>query len=567
MCAVTRRPTTSPSARRETGAALIWAILLMIVMSGLVVAFTMVASRAGERSGDASRRVANAATVQTAVTRVLYGFQNTLGSEQDFYTLDAADLRSIVNASGGEDQDVVTPPAPYRATYGIWEHDMVNGQHRLVPIAGQSIPVAAVAEHINPDPRACQAAGIPASSCANNPDFRAFWQVVRVVMPDTTGRDNPNVVINLRTWLGDVRRGSYSRASYARVEMRPGRFADFQLIADGNMHFGNGATIDGPVHSNGMSDGSFATVHTPPNIPAGLDSWIYLDNNVTCQGKASITITQGRVLGPGVARDCNAQGASGETISFLRAIDSLDFIQARNGTRGVHWMRAGGRRGDEARHHPYDTAWRVQLAGRTLRYWYPDGSGPYSSSLGRVNAYLFDEDVKVSGSVAADVRITVAARRPTGGTANIYVDGNITKGDPQSSNVGLIAQADIVLWQTMANPCRVTNIEAAMVASTGGLTIPTQYTTDELQDEVPTCTQRLRINGAIAGHRPPTLVWSWPGAAQPTGWTRRGYFWDSALQRNPPPFFPLTGTWQPFNVRDANVDCFYSPRNANPSCR
>ena len=552
---------------REHGAALIWAILLMIVMSGLVVAFTMVASRAGERSGDASRRVANAATVQTAVTRVLYGFQNTLGSEQDFYTLDVPDLRSIVNASGGTDEDVVNPPAPYRQTFGIWEHDIRGGNHVLVPVNGQSIPVAAVAEHITPDARACAAARIPASSCANNPNFRAFWQVVRVVMPDTTGRDNPNVVINLRTWLGDVNRGSYSKASYARVEMRPGRFADFQLIADGNMHFGDGATIDGPVHSNGMSDGSFATVHTPPNIPRGLNSWIYVDNGVTCRGKASITITQGRVLGPGRARAGQAPGASGETLSIQRAGDSNDINQARDGTRGVHWMRAGGRRGDEARHHPYDTAWRVQLSGRTLRYWYPDGSGPYSAPLGRVNAFLFDEDVKISGGVSADVRVTVASRRSTGGTANIYIDGNITKGDVETSNVGLIAQADVVLWQTMANPCRVTHIDAAMVAATGGLTIPTQYTTDEIQDEVPTCGQRLRINGAIAGHRPPTLIWSWPGASQPTGWRNREYLWDAALQRNPPPFFPLTGTWQPFNVRDANVDCFYSPRNTNPACR
>ena len=98
------------------------------------------------------------------------------------------------------------------------------------------------------------------------------------------------------------------------------------------------------------------------------------------------------------------------------------------------------------------------------------------------------------------------------------------------------------------------------------MTIPTSYTTDEVQSTAPRCGQAVSLDGSIAGHRPPTLVWTWPGgyAAGFTG--RRTYSWDEQLKRNPPPFFPLTGTWQPFNVRDANSDCLVS-RATDPECR
>lgn len=581
----------SPRSRRhaggETAAALIWAILLMLVMGGLVAGFVMMAQRSSERSSDASRRVANSATVQTSVTRVLYGFQNNLGSEIDFYTLSQGDLTNIVRSVGGTAKalavtDLPRLPVEYRRTYGVWEHhvDRDGDDHQLVQVTlpdGRPlmVPNAVVEESIAPDARACVAAELPRKACQAG-SVRAYWQVVRVVMPDITGRDAPNVVLTIRSWLGDRAAGAWSRASYARVELRPGRFADFQLIADGNARFGPGAVIDGPVHSNGFADGSFSTVHEPDRNVG--QSWVWLDRGVACKGKASITITRGRIDGPGVARTCNAQGSNGQTISFLRALDSVDVIRrealrSRPGT--MYFQAPPSRRGDENAQRPYDTAWSVTLEGSRMRVRYPDGAAyPRAIDLHRVNAFVFDEDVKVRGHVGADRRVTIAARRSGPASASVFIDGNVRKGDAKSTAIGLIAHGDVVIWQTEARPCAVSTVQAALVAATGGVTIPTNYTTDEIQDGAPRCSQPIELDGSIAGHRPPTLVWTWP-ALRPgsppvmAGFANgRTYEWDDALRRNPPPYFPLTGTWQPFSVREANADCLFDPGSLrDPACR
>lgn len=556
----------------EHGVALIWTILLMVLVAALVSTFVMVAQRSGERSGDAARRVANAATVQTAVTRVLYGFQNSLGSEQDYYTLDAADLNSIVDSAGGLARvRTVTQlkglPAEYRSTLGVWEHEIRGGRHVLAS-TGVRVPSDVVEEPFQADVGACTAAGLPASACQSG-GVNAYWQVFRVVMPDITGEDSPSVVLTLRSWLGNPQVGAWSKASYARVEVRPGRFADFQLISDGNMRFGPGALINGPVHSNGFDDGSFSTVHQAPGA-APRSGWVYLDAGVRCQAPASITISTGVIRGPGLGPACNAQGATGQTISFLRAVDSIDSIEASaaRGRAGTGMFRAPGRRGNESGRDPYHTAWNVRFNGTTMSVDYPDGGPARTLSLGRVNAFVFDEDVRVRGTVAEDRRVTIAARRDGGASAMIYVDGDIRKGDDRSTSIGLIAQGDVVLWQAPGRACSIGVVQAAMVAATGGVTIPTRYTTGEVQSGAPTCGQRISLDGSIAGHRPPTLVWTWPGGHSAGFTGTRTYTWDEQLKRNPPPFFPLTGTWQPFNIREANVDCLFDPaRQADPACR
>jgi hypothetical protein len=162
--------------------------------------------------------------------------------------------------------------------------------------------------------------------------------------------------------------------------------------------------------------------------------------------------------------------------------------------------------------------------------------------------------------------VTIAARRSRGGAATVFVDGDIRKGDQTSSSIGLLAEGNIVIWQSPSNPCAVTTVQAAMVAATGGITIPPQYTSDEIQPTAPRCAQTLTLTGSFAGHRPPTMEWRWDHGE--TGFVgRRQYTWDQKLKRNPPPFFPLTGTWQPFNVRGANVDCLFAAnRRDDPEC-
>lgn len=565
---------------REHGSALIMAIIMMVVVAAIVASISILSSKATERSRDASRRVSNDATIQTAVTRLSFAFQNDLGSEQDYYVLTKADLEQATKVAAGQAR-VVTPaqlpglPAEFATVTpggvaSVWKHDIVNGKHQLVTEQNASLGTSWVEETIAVDPSACSGAGLPASAC-NQGGVRSYWQPYRMVMPDITGNEAPNVVVYVRSFIGSISARAYSKASYARIELRPGRFADYQQISDGNVRIGSGASINGPVHSNGLADGSFSTVQ---DAPVAANRWIYVEGGVNCTGAASLSITKGTIYPSG----CPSVGATGQTISFLRAIDAIETIRVaaaagRPGTRA--FTATSGQRGNEGLQEPFHTAWRVTLNGNSMSVRNPNGSFRANIALGRVNAFVFDEDVRVHGSVSPDRRVTIAAERNGGATASIFVDGNIVKGDDKTSSIGLIAQGDVVLWMerpaNASSVCPVNTLQAAIVAATGGVTIPTRYTTDELQSTAPNCSGTVLIDGSLAGHRPPTLIWAWSSGASTykAGFTgTRDYRWDTELKRNPPPYFPLTGTWQPFQVREANVDCLFSQNRINdPNCR
>lgn len=568
--------------RGEHGTVLIWALLVMIVIAAMVTSMAIMAQRASERSGDSSRRVSNNATVQTATTRIVYGLQNELASEGDYYTFDRADLESITRSTGAQGSRVLDVgqltnlPLEFTKTYGVWEHTDTGGPYRLQQMADATVPSTVMQETVQLDQAACRASGLAADVCTAT-DLSAYWQTIRVVLPDSTGNDAPNVVVYVRTWMGSLSNAAWSRASYARIEARPGRFADFELISDGNIHFAGGATIDGPVHTNGLDDGSFATVRRP----AGTDpnrGWVVLDAGATCSGPASITIADGLVLGPGgstVPPECGSRGSTGQVISFLRAIDSINLIEASAAQARPHTgaFSSAGHTGAEALLDPYGTAWRVTFNGDSMSVDYPDGSPAANIALDRSNAYAFDDDVRVRGHVGADHRVTLASRRKGSAVAaSIYIDGNILKDDARTTAIGLIAQGDVILWQTPADPCQVSRVQAAVVAATGGVTLPTKYTTNELQTNAPVCDQGIQLDGSISGHRPPTLVWKWEddgGRQYRAGYVGvRNYTWDQHLRRTAPPYFPLTGLWQPFNVREGNTDCLFSSTGVtDPTCR
>lgn len=556
---------------------------MMVIIGGLVAMMTMLAQQASTRSGDASRRVANKATVQTALTRITYGFQANLGSEQDYYRLDMEDLRAITERAGSPAQvlnpaSIASLPPDFKQTEYVWKH--VDSPHRLKRVrtaAGADVrpPTFIVEEPAVPDTSACTGAGLSASVCAAG-NVRTYWQVYRIVLADTTGNTAPVIGIVVRTWLGDRARGVWSKASYARADLRAGRFADYQQISDGNVYVASGSVISGPVHSNGLADGSFSTVHDAPvGATGGSSRWIYVEGGVNCAtGEPSLSITEGVIVGPG-AGSCNSRGQNGQTISFLRAVNSIDTINAAAtaGQPGVRRLSSAGHApAASSMVEPITTAWRVVLNGTTMTVHYPNGT-PYGTvPLGRANAFSFDRDVRVHGEVAPDTRVTIAASRG-GAAATIFLDGDLRKQHAKTSSIGLIAHGDIVFWQSPTNACLVRRVDAAMVAATGGVTIPTKYTTVERQQNAPSCGQQLRINGTIAGHRPPTMFWSWPAAAgfgvKTAGYHgTRNYGWDQALKNNPPPYFPLTGTWQTVLLTEANADCLFSTtKRTDPECR
>lgn len=563
----------------EHGSALIAAIIMVVIVGALVGSVTIMTSRSAERSGDASRRVSNDATIQTAVTRITYALQNDLATVDDFYVLSRADLVELMQITGSQatvhdSASLAGLPASLRQVDRVYEHVLLGGTHSLreVPLNLAALDGAVVREPMMVPPSACASSGLPASACGSG-DLATYWQVFRVDQPDITGTEPPNVVVYLRSFMGSASARSWTKASHARVELRPGRFADFQQISDGNTRIGAGASISGPVHSNGLPDGSFSTVQ---EAPTSSKSWIWMDDGSSCAGqKATLSITRGEIRVPSGSA-CTELGETGQTISFLRAIDAIDSIRTAQsrGRDSARTFAAGALRGEQGKREPYDTAWDVALTGTSATIRYPNGASLGTIALDRVNAFVFDEDVRVRGTAAADVRVTIAAERSGGAAASIFVDGDLRKGDDRTSSIGLIAQGDIILWMENGPAglrCPVGVVQAAMVAATGGVTIPTKYTTSEVQTTAPEC-GTVVVDGSVAGHRPPTLVWRWradTGDTYAAGYdTRREYRWDEQLKRNPPPYFPLTGSWQAFQMREANTDCLFdAARKRDPRCR
>lgn len=551
---------------RERGSAMVFAIVGTVIAGLLTFGAVIMATQSAQRGKDVRTRVSNAAVVDAAVTRVIYGYRNDLGSVVDHFVLDEEDLRKTI--AGDSAATVVPAPTRYARLGGVWAHvPQAGGGTKLQPEPRAQLPSVAVSEPIMHDAAACTAAGIPASACTEH--MRGQWQVYRIELPDITGSHPPNVVVYVRSWLASAADPNVvGTPSYARVELRPGRFADYQLVSDSRIVFGGGARIDGPVHSNGLAS---------PDPTVDEDE-IELHTGVQCTDAATLTVGRGTIGTPDgspVPAQCNGIGETGQVISFLRAIDSMDDIAAIAASGMLSTVRsyttAPGLGGENAFKEPYHHAYQVVFSpdGTSLQVFHQNGALRDVMPLGRVNALLFDDDVRVRGEVGPDRRITIAARRSGVSTASIFVDGDITKGDANSTAIGLLAQGDVVTWMSGfgdTTSCPVDRMEAAVVAANGGLTIPTRYATSEAQKNVPTCPS-IALKGSIAGHRAPTMRWVWPDVAS-AGFETRHYTWDRALSRNPPPYFPLTGIWQPFSVVDSNIDCLFdADLQTDPECR
>jgi hypothetical protein len=181
-------------------------------------------------------------------------------------------------------------------------------------------------------------------------------------------------------------------------------------------------------------------------------------------------------------------------------------------------------------------------------------------------AVLFKDDVIVEGGNMT-TRFTVAASRPNAGSASIYIRGNVNPSvTAPGRTLGLIAQGNVVIDMIgTAGACNVTLVRAAIVAAAGGVTIPPEFATQQIQKDQPRCSAGLVIDGSIAAHRPPLLYWKWVDGTW-TGYDDRRYKWDKRLINATPPYFPLTGNWQATSVREANVDCYAGGRKLDAKC-
>lgn len=416
-----------------------------------------------------------------------------------------------------------------------------------------------------------------------------YWQLLHVFSPEYEDRgDQGVVVVYLRAWNAPTSTPAQgTEPRLVRAEFRPGRFADYQAVIDGPIVFGRGATLNGPIHTNGFRDDRFNF----RDLMLGTTERVTTvdDARVTCTDAAQITTAVGGVDAasfPG----CPVQQDTGRFVNLLAAEEAFTRIRkaCAEGVANVRCYDAaltGSSVPSNLAQRPPDLrGYRVRLNGtsltvtgyeidyvtespRAILFTNTIATPPSSTTV-----LYFGDNVLVEGETNA--RVTIAARKPgtwspdvESGSANIYLTGNtFESGD--GSVLGLMAQGGVILdaiKQPDGNHACIDRVSAGIVAMSGTLTIDPRYTTRLYQSGGPRCGP-IDIDGSLAAHRSPVLYWTWQNVGGHAGYSSRDYSWNSDLRRNPPPYFPTTDTWEARHVRPVNVDCFSNGRIVDQDC-
>ncbi|MCB0879631.1 MAG: hypothetical protein KDC46_11730 [Thermoleophilia bacterium] len=543
----------------ERAFALPAAILLGMVALILIVAagtYTMGRKSDHDRRRD---RVVAMPVVDTAVTRLKLALEHNLLAEENEYVPTSTALMQLVSGTDATPLTnvVMDPPIP---------PGMPNVTFR--------------------EP------GQPGSETIG------YWQLLRVFAPEYEDpADEGMVVAYLRAWSAPVNAlpSAGTEPRLVRIEFRPGRFADYQAVIDGPILFGPGATLNGPVHSNGFPDDRANLKDVLENSNERVSTTA---NNVKvpCTGAGQITTAEGTVKAadfPG----CVVQTNTRRYVNLLAAEEAFKRMRkaCAVGSARVHCynelldhpsqMQGSSVPSTLSQKAPDLRGYRVQLSATSIKVtkfevnWvsqtveqYGSWSKTISTPKDSTNVLLFDDSVMVEGTTKA--RVTIAARKPDetlstvdpsvkSGGATIYITGNVGSSGT-SAVLGLLAQGGVLLQSVQGEGC-VSNINAAIMSMSGTLTIDPRYTTRLYQGGGPKC-GTIEVRGSIAAHRSPVLYWTWDNVTGYTGYSTRIYSWDKDMRRNPPPYFPTTDVWESRHVRPANLDCFSDGDITDPDC-
>jgi hypothetical protein len=538
----------TPTARERAfalPAAIVFGVVAMLLILG-TAAYTMGRLDDHDRRRD---RVVAMPVVDSAVTRIKYGLERNLFPEEQDYR-----------------------PTPAQLA------DMLDGSSATL-LAGSIISPAIPPGMPNYTIREPQGGGMA-----------GYWQLIRVFAPEyTDSTDDGVVIIYLRAWSGSATNpAAGSEPRLVRVELRPGRFADYQAVIDGPIVFGPGARLNGPIHTNGFGD---ERANMLPDLK-GVNDRVSTTGttNVSCSGAAQITTAEGSVETsdfPG----CPVAENTGRYVNLLAAEEAFErmriacgggsarvrcFNNPREGSSvpASIAQRAPDLRGYRVRLSPgsiHVTGYEIDFVAEQPIDQAIGATQTIATPPGSTTVLFFADNVIVSGNTNA--RVTIAARKPgggggnvTSGAANIYLAGNTTHSGA-GSVLGLMAQGGVVLdavKQGGGYAC-IDRIRAGIVAMSGTMTIDPRYTTKLYQAGGPSC-GRIQIQGSLAAHRSPVLVWKWDNRPQHVGYSSRDYSWSESLRRNPPPYFPTTDTWESRHVRPANLDCFSNGDITDQDC-
>lgn len=361
-------------------------------------------------------------------------------------------------------------------------------------------------------------------------DYEGIGQYsIRVIPP--TGNSTIAIVESTGHTYKDV-----ERTRTVRVRFRQPSWSEFSVLCDGDIRFGDGTDVHGPIHSNGgiRFDGvaynvvsSARTTYDDPDV-AGVNMqdgvWTNWANefNTTMNRSVFLGGKEFPKTGPsfnGVTGDlafmkssagCSQVGSycgSDLTLNGNRYFNNSEsgrhIVLNANGTMSVRKVRS------------VDGNFEIlNYQGSAVTYAIPN------------DGIVFVEDnVWVDGTVNGR-RVTIVAGDLSGGTAkNIYLKNNLryTNTDGTDS-VGLIAQNDITVTRNSLDALR---IDAALLAQNGR--VGRIYYSDSYKSSI-------IIFGSIATRGRYGFAYT-----DGTGYAVRTLMYDNNFLYFPPPYFP-TGT-------------------------
>jgi hypothetical protein len=328
-----------------------------------------------------------------------------------------------------------------------------------------------------------------------------------------------------------------SRTRTVRVRFRQPSWSEFSVLCDGDIRFGDGTDVQGPIHSNGgiRFDGvahnrvsSARTTYDDPDV-AGVNMrdgvWTNWANEYNTNMGSDVFLggTEFPLTGPsfnGVTGDLAFMKASaGCATSAAYCADStlngnLYFGNANlgrhivfnsNGTMSVRKVRTVNTADGNMEINSYQ--------GAAVNYAIPDDG-----------IIFVEDDVWINGSVDGR-RVTVVAADISGGVQkSIYLRNDLTYTQyDESESIGLVAQNNVEVTRNSENDLR---IDGALLAQNGRVGRP------HFGDNRDTIT----VFGSIATRGRYGFSYT-----DGTGYTTRNLIYDNNFLYFPPPFFP-TGT-------------------------
>jgi hypothetical protein len=379
-----------------------------------------------------------------------------------------------------------------------------------------------------------------------------YWQVYSARLPRWGRAESRGgrVVVYVRTWTAPVADTTrVTKPVMYRLEFRPVWFADFQMLFDGPVWVGPGATLSGRVHSNGYRT-SFYNQYGPGS-GFGAAEQIRIDPASSCSSSARVSTSKGSVTGSASCQAVKRENI-GEPYNLLRARDLTTRLRTLCGMTGGLVVRC-----------PAGTGLvNVTMSGNNVSI---SGMGTINASVAgdrpgdRQGAVVITNgDVRISGTLAQTARLLVIAATPSGAanygtgsapTAWIRNSGTVGAHTATTSSFGVVAEGDVVLDHTSACPITV---RGALMSLTGMLSMHPTWRVPIATGGGSMCAGTATVQGSIVGHFPPALI----SPINSAGYQTRQYLWLNGLFDNPPPSYPTAGDWEITRIAQANLDCF-----------